>query len=154
MCERRRAEGIERRAGVDDVDRVNRAGSRNVSRLSADDDSGQQAFVARFQQDPKGRASARDPQRIGATDVGAHPLEARLETAEYAPLVAVARNQMDHVHSPVLPDSVDAADALLEAHWIPRQLEVDDESTRALEVESLAAGVRREQKAAAPCVKR
>ena len=73
----------------------------------------------------------------------------RLKTDEHSRLVAVARNQMEDVHRPALPDSVDPADALLEPHRIPRQLEIDDEPTRPLEIESLAGGVGREQKAAA-----
>ncbi len=44
-----------------------------------------------------------------------------------------------------LADAIDAADALLESHRVPRQLEVDDEPALPVEVEPLRGGVGGEQ---------
>ena len=91
----------------------------------------------------------RDPERICAADVGVRPCDAELKPREQLRLTAAARDQVNDVHRAALADPVDASDALLEPHRIPRQLQVDDESARLLEIESLARGIGREQQAAA-----
>jgi len=53
----------------------------------------------------------------------------------------VARDQRHRMHGPLLPDSIDASDPLLEARRIPWQLVVDDEPAPAVKVEPLRRGV-------------
>src|SRR5215471_6028658 len=45
-----------------------------------------------------------------------------------AHLAGLGGDQMNGMNGPALTDAIDAADALLEPHRIPRQLEVDDEA--------------------------
>ncbi len=43
--------------------------------------------------------------------------------------------------APGLPDAIHPPDTLFEPHWIPRQLEVDDQTTGALKIDALCCGV-------------
>ena len=52
---------------------------------------------------------------------------------------------MKGMYGPRLADAIDATGALLQAHRVPRQLEVDHRPARAVQVEPLAGGVRREE---------
>ena len=49
--------------------------------------------------------------------------------------------QLNGVDTPLLADSIDAADPLLEPQWIPRQLEVHDKAAARLQVQTLSRGV-------------
>ena len=48
----------------------------------------------------------------------------------------------------VLADSVDAADALLEPHRIPRELKIDQQPAAAMQVQAFGAGIGGEQERA------
>ena len=50
--------------------------------------------------------------------------------------------QPDGMHAPPLAEPIDAPDALLEAQWIPRQLQVDDEPAAVMQVQAFTGGVR------------
>ena len=45
------------------------------------------------------------------------------------------------MHSARLADPIDTANSLLEAHWIPRQLEVDHDPGYVVKIEPLAGGI-------------
>src|ERR1700681_333061 len=80
-------------------------------------------------------------ERVGRADVLARPSDARFEPIEDARLAGVARDQVEGVNAARLTDAIDATDTLLEAHRIPRQLEIDDDSARLVKVQALAGGV-------------
>ena len=58
------------------------------------------------------------------------------------------------MNRPLLADAIHAADALLEPHGVPGQLEVDDEAAALLQVQAFAGGVGGEQHARAPAGER
>jgi hypothetical protein len=60
-------------------------------------------------------------------------------------LAGAARYQVKCVDRALLTDPIDAADALLEPHRVPRQLEVDDEAAASVKVEAFCGGVGGEQ---------
>ena len=86
---------------------------------------------------------------IRTTDIDLDSRHASLKTGKDASLGAVARNEVKYVDRPALTDPVDPADALLQAHGIPWQLEVDDETARALKIQSFRGGIGCEEKARA-----
>ena len=49
------------------------------------------------------------------------------------------------VHRPALSEAIDTADALFEAQWIPRQLDIDDEPAAVMQAQTFAGGIRRDQ---------
>ena len=55
-----------------------------------------------------------------------HARSAFVESCGHNRLEGIAMKQLNRVDPPPLPDSIDAADPLLESQWIPRQLEVHD----------------------------
>ena len=87
------------------------------------------------------RLSCIGRQRIRPTDIGVDSRDSSSQSRKDSSLGAVARNQVIHVDRALLADPIDPADALLEAHRIPRQLEVDDQTTRALKVEPLGGRI-------------
>jgi hypothetical protein len=131
--ERGCAEAIDRRIAVDGIIQVR---AKKTFRFVGDNAPGHQRFVAA-------------PERIVPADVRARLRKAGLQTEEHSRLAAVSCDQMNDVHGPALPDSVNPPDALLEPDGIPWQLEVDDEATPLLQIEPFASGVGREQKTAA-----
>src|SRR6185503_7870904 len=76
--------------------------------------------------------------RIRGADVELCASNARAEPLQHTHFGRARRNQMKHVNTPLLADAIDAADTLLEPHRIPGQLEVHDDPTAAMEVETLA----------------
>src|SRR6185369_15245525 len=81
------------------------------------------------------------PERVGHVDRCARRREPPPQTFENRSLAGRARDEMTRVNRPALTDAIDAADALLEPHRIPRQFKIDDETAHALEVQPLARGV-------------
>jgi hypothetical protein len=79
------------------------------------------------------------------TDRASCSFEALGEAREDVRLCRSDCQQVDGVHHALLPDPVDAADALFEAHGIPGQFEVDDDTAAFLEVQPLAGRIGREQ---------
>ena len=67
------------------------------------------------------------------------------EAEEEARLGRAGRQQVDGVNRPLLADAIDAADALLQAHRVPGQFEIDDEPAATLEVQAFASRVGRQQ---------
>ena len=67
-----------------------------------------------------------------------------LEDLEHVGLERAAAHQVHDAHRVRLPQSVDAADALLEPHGVPGQVVVHDDA-RELQVAALAAGLGRDQ---------
>ena len=59
----------------------------------------------------------------------------------------VAGDQMHGMDGTALSDAIDAADPLLEAHRVPRQLEVDDEAAGVVQIQPFARRVGRQQNA-------
>ena len=59
------------------------------------------------------------------------------------------RDQMKSVDHAPLSDAIDAADPLLEAHGIPRQLEIDHDAAASVEVQALSGGICGEQESCA-----
>ena len=67
-----------------------------------------------------------------------------LQDLAHAQLNGVLQREVQGAHDMVLPDPVHPADALLELHWIPGQVVIDDHVAE-LEIESLPAGIGRDQ---------
>src|ERR1700681_2031972 len=80
-------------------------------------------------------------ERVGRADVLARQSDACLEPIEDARLAGVARDEIEGVNAGRLTDAIDAVNTLLEAHRIPRQLEIDDDAARLVKVQPLAGGV-------------
>ena len=79
-----------------------------------------------------------------ASDVVQHTgkvLAAGYQPSDRGFFARASRQQVHGVHAPVLTDSVDASDALLQAHRCPRQLEIHNQAAAALQVQSLARRV-------------
>jgi hypothetical protein len=93
-------------------------------------------------------------ERIGGANVRLRAGYARRQRAEHRRLARRVRNEMKRVHRPALSDAIDAADSLLESHRVPWQLEVDDDTTRALQVQAFTRSVRGEQHGRAAIEKR
>ena len=60
---------------------------------------------------------------------------------KYARLASARRDEMEGVNRAPLADAIHAADALLEAHRIPRKLDVDDEAAALVQVQPLTGRV-------------
>src|SRR6185503_15573910 len=80
-------------------------------------------------------------QWVGRTEVSLRCCDSCPEAGEDLHLAGVCGNQVERVHRARLTDAVDAADALLEPHRIPRQLEVDDQAASPMQVEPLRSRV-------------
>jgi hypothetical protein len=93
-------------------------------------------------------------ERVGRAKVGLRRKDPGAQPREDSRLPGAARNQVNGVDDPLLPDPIDAADALLEPHRVPRQLEVHDEAASAMEVQPLGRGVGGEQDAARQALER
>jgi hypothetical protein len=92
-------------------------------------------------------------QGIGQADVGLCAADARPQAVHQCCLGPVACDEVERVHDPALAKTVDAAEPLLEARRIPRQLEVDDASTAVMEVQALTACVGGKQQGRSSCRK-
>ena len=65
------------------------------------------------------------------------------DSTRVSPVPAAIR--WNGMHGPALADAVDAADALLEPHRVPRQFKIDDEPAGVMQIEPFAGGVGGEQ---------
>jgi hypothetical protein len=54
-------------------------------------------------------------------------------------------DEMEPVHGPMLPDTIHTSDSLLQPHRIPRQLQIDDDTTGVMKIQPLPSGVGREK---------
>src|SRR6266540_5108305 len=81
------------------------------------------------------------PQGIGRADVFIRDGQAIAEPCEDALFAGRSCDQVHRVDGALLADAVHAADALFEAHRVPRQLEIDHEAARVVEIQSFARGV-------------
>ena len=63
------------------------------------------------------------------------------QALEHTFLDRARMKQPDGMNAPLLAESIDAADALLEAQRIPRQLQIDDEPAAVMQVQSFTRGV-------------
>ena len=80
-------------------------------------------------------------------DFSHHQLEHRdllVQQLQHLLLQGAARHQIEDEHFPILTDTIDTADALLDRHRIPGYVEID-QCVAELNVAPLAAGFRREQ---------
>src|SRR6516162_5606949 len=84
-------------------------------------------------------------QWIGYADLCSGGRETSSQAIGNAHLAGVGGDQMNGMNGPALTDAIDAADALLEPHRIPRQLEIDDKAAVLVKVEALGGGIGREQ---------
>ena len=87
-------------------------------------------------------------ERIRCADIRVCRRDPRAESGEQALFAGAGRDQVKRVHGVALPDAIDAANALLEAHRVPGQLQIDDQSAPLMQVESFRCRIRREQQPA------
>src|SRR5262249_4600228 len=76
-------------------------------------------------------------ERIRSANLRRRGRDAGAQSIEYRRLAGRGGNEMKRVHSPLLSDPVDAADALLEPAGIPRQLEVDHRAAPVVQIQPL-----------------
>ena len=88
--------------------------------------------------------------RILSADIGLSPRDADAKAMQHPHFRSSARDQVKDVNPTVLSNAIDAADALLEAHRVPWQLEVDDDPAVVVKVQPFAGCVGGEQNAALP----
>ena len=58
------------------------------------------------------------------------------------------------VHRTLLAQPIDPADALLEAQWIPRQLDINHQAASVVQIQPLARGIGRNQHIDAAAIER
>jgi hypothetical protein len=80
-------------------------------------------------------------ERIRRAKVGLRTSHARTQTSKQTHFAGAGGNQVERVDGAALTDAIDTADALLDAHRIPRELEVDDEPAVMVKVETLRCRV-------------
>ena len=97
-------------------------------------------FVTRLEEKMAQVLLDRPEDRVEAADRVDEDSDAVLQHLEYALLDRSLDRQVDDRDGMALPDPVDAADALLDAHRVPRQVVVDHRVAE-LEVAALAAGL-------------
>jgi len=81
---------------------------------------------------------------VELTDDELEELDLLIEESKHVRFDRIARGEVDDVRLTSLTDAVDAPDALLDDHRIPRQLVVH-QAMAELQVESLGAGARRDE---------
>src|SRR4029077_5800810 len=84
-------------------------------------------------------------QRIGGADGVTSRGDPTPQPVRYDSFAGARCDQVAGWDAPALTDTIDPSDALLEAHRIPGELEVDDEPAGVVEVESFACCVGGEQ---------
>src|SRR3990172_9687924 len=69
------------------------------------------------------------------------PGDPPLEELEDAHFRCIACDQVKGMNRSMLADPIDAPGSLLEAYWVPRQLEIDDHTTVLMEIEPFSSRV-------------
>src|SRR5262245_44118325 len=87
-------------------------------------------------------------ERIRRTEIGPGTSDTTPEVREQPHFTRSGGDQMKRVDGAALTDAVYAADALLDSHRIPRELEADDEAAVMMEIEALCGRVGRQQQPA------
>src|SRR5262245_30879955 len=98
-----------------------------IDRLADDQSSNRQFLV--------------DADRIRCANRGLRRCNTLGETLQDARLASARRDEMKGVNRAPLADAIHAADALLEAHRIPRKLDVDDQTAALVQVQPFTGRV-------------